>query len=101
MPKKLTITVSNDVYDGLYRHVGPRRIGRFLEELARPHVTSMDLERAYRDAAQDEVAEAVIERAQHLALSERESLRVLELLETPPAPNARLIKAAKAGQTLK
>lgn len=58
MPKKLTITVSDDVYDGLYRHIGPRRIGRFLEELARPHVTSMDLERAYREAALDEVAEA-------------------------------------------
>lgn len=41
-------------------------------------------------------AEAVIEREEHLRLSPRDSLRVLELLENPPAPNARLLAAAKA-----
>ena len=30
------------------------------------------------------------------SLSERDSLRVLELLENPPAPNARLLAAAEA-----
>lgn len=45
-------------------------------------------------------AQAVIERAEHLALSERGSLRILELLENPPSPTNRLIRAAKAGQTL-
>ena len=45
-------------------------------------------------------ARAVVERAEHLALSERDSLRVLDLLENPPAPSERLIRAAKAGQKL-
>ncbi len=41
-------------------------------------------------------AQAVIEAADHLKLSERDSLRVLELLENPPTANARLRAAAKA-----
>lgn len=39
---------------------------------------------------------AVIRDREHLKLSARDSLRVLELLETPPKPNARLRAAAKA-----
>jgi uncharacterized protein (DUF1778 family) len=39
-------------------------------------------------------ARAVIERAERLALSDGDSLKVLDLLENPPAPNARL-RAAK------
>ena len=38
MPKKLTIQVSDEFYDGLQRRIGKRGIGRFLEEIARPHV---------------------------------------------------------------
>ena len=45
-------------------------------------------------------AQAVVDRAERFALSERDSLRVLDLLENPPAPNARLISSAKAGRTL-
>jgi uncharacterized protein (DUF1778 family) len=41
-------------------------------------------------------AEAIIQEAEHLKLSERDSLRVLDLLENPPAPNAKLLTAAKA-----
>jgi uncharacterized protein (DUF1778 family) len=41
-------------------------------------------------------AEAVIGKAEHVALSERDSLRVLALLENPPPPNARLMAAARA-----
>jgi uncharacterized protein (DUF1778 family) len=41
-------------------------------------------------------AEAIIEAADHLKLSERDSLRVLELLENPPAANAKLRAVAKA-----
>ncbi|MGP0061789.1 MAG: hypothetical protein ACLPID_21195 [Beijerinckiaceae bacterium] len=33
-------------------------------------------------------------------LSERDSLRLLDLLENPPAAPARLVRAAKAGFTL-
>jgi len=43
-----------------------------------------------------QAAQAAIERAERLQLSERDSLRVLELLEQPPAPNARLRAAASA-----
>jgi uncharacterized protein (DUF1778 family) len=41
-------------------------------------------------------AEAIIEAADHLQLSELDSLRVLDVLENPPAANARLRRAAKA-----
>jgi uncharacterized protein (DUF1778 family) len=41
-------------------------------------------------------AKAVIEQADHVQLSQRDSLRVLDLLEHPPAPNAKLLAAAKA-----
>jgi hypothetical protein len=57
MTKKLTITVSDEVYEGLYRRVGARRIGKFLESLARPHVVDAELETAYREAAGDEERE--------------------------------------------
>ena len=40
MAKRLTIVVSDEVYDGLHRRVGRGRIGRFLDDLARPHVTA-------------------------------------------------------------
>jgi uncharacterized protein (DUF1778 family) len=38
----------------------------------------------------------VIEEAERIKLSGRDSLRVLELLENPPKPNKRLLAAAKA-----
>lgn len=43
-----------------------------------------------------QAAKAVIEQEDHLQLSERDSLRVLELLENPPAPNAKLMASARA-----
>ncbi len=58
MHKKLTITVDEEVYDGLHRVIGRRHISRFLESLARPHVVGRDLEDAYREMAQDEAREA-------------------------------------------
>ena len=45
-------------------------------------------------------AEAIIEAADHLKLSERDSLMVLELLENPPEANAKLRAAAMAMPTL-
>ena len=41
-------------------------------------------------------AKAVIEGADHVQLSERDSLRVLDLLENPPGPNAKLRASARA-----
>jgi predicted CopG family antitoxin len=58
MQKKLTITVDEKVYDGLYKVVGSRRISRFIEELVRPYVLHRDLEVAYQKMAQDEAREA-------------------------------------------
>jgi uncharacterized protein (DUF1778 family) len=40
-------------------------------------------------------AKAVVEEADHLRLSGRDSLRVLDLLENPPKPNSRMLKAAR------
>ena len=45
-------------------------------------------------------ARAVIENAERLALSERDSLRVLALLENPPAPNERLLRASKVARKI-
>jgi siroheme synthase (precorrin-2 oxidase/ferrochelatase) len=58
MQKKLTITLDERVYEGLHRVVGRRRISRFLESLARPHVVGRDLEAAYRQMAREEAREA-------------------------------------------
>jgi uncharacterized protein (DUF1778 family) len=41
-------------------------------------------------------ARAVVEASDRVRLSERDSLRVLDLLENPPVPNARLRAAARA-----
>ena len=41
-------------------------------------------------------AKAVVEEADHVRLSGRDSLRVLDLLENPPAPNSKLLAAARA-----
>jgi uncharacterized protein (DUF1778 family) len=41
-------------------------------------------------------AKAVVEEADRVQLSGRDSLRVLDLLENPPAPNAKLIAAARS-----
>lgn len=42
-----------------------------------------------------DAARSVIDQAERLQLSERDSLRVLDLLENPPAPNVKLLAAAK------
>lgn len=55
MSKKLTITIDDAVYEGLYRVVGPRRISQFIERLVRPHV--LDLDAAYAEMAEDEARE--------------------------------------------
>ena len=58
MRKKLTITVEEQVYEGLYAVVGRRNISQFINALVRPHVLKPDLEAAYRDMAADEAREA-------------------------------------------
>jgi len=56
--KKLTITVDAEVYDGLHSVVGRRRISRFLNDLARPHVVGQNLSAGYAAMAADEAREA-------------------------------------------
>jgi len=58
MQKKLTITVDEKVYEGLYSIVGRRRISRFIEDLVRPRISQQHLEAAYEQMAQDEKREA-------------------------------------------
>ena len=58
MPKKLTITVDVDVYEGLHTVIGRRRISRFLNDLARPHVVRQNLAAGYAAMAADEAREA-------------------------------------------
>lgn len=43
-----------------------------------------------------QAADAVIDRAERVTLSERDTRLWLDLLDNPPKPNARLIAAAKA-----
>jgi hypothetical protein len=57
MQKKLTITVDEDVYEGLHRTIGPRKISKFVENLVRPHVIRPDLNSAYADMARDKKRE--------------------------------------------
>lgn len=57
MSKKLTITVDDEIYAGLHNVVGRRRISRFLNDLARPHVLQRDLAEGYRAMAADEARE--------------------------------------------
>jgi hypothetical protein len=56
--KKLTITLSDEVFEGLHAKIGPRRISGFLDSLARPHVVDTDLKAGYRAMAADERREA-------------------------------------------
>ncbi len=57
--------------------------------LAQTDMTEFMVRTALREAR------SVIEEHERLKLSKRDSLRVLELLEDPPAPNAKLRKAAR------
>jgi hypothetical protein len=57
MQKKLTITVDEEVYEGLRKTIGPRKISRFVQELVRPHVVRPNLESAYADMSRDKKRE--------------------------------------------
>lgn len=58
MQKKLTITLDQQVYDGLHRVIGRGHISQFIEGLVRPHVLATELEEGYRQMAADEEQEA-------------------------------------------
>jgi len=58
MPKKLTITVDDDVYDELQTIVGRGKIGKFLQDLARSSAVRNQLESGYEAMAADQSREA-------------------------------------------
>jgi predicted CopG family antitoxin len=53
MQKKLTITVNEEVYNGLHKVIGRGRISQFIESLLRPHVLDTNLENEYKKMASD------------------------------------------------
>lgn len=58
MHKRMTITLDEDVYEGLHRTVGRGRISRFIEELVRPYVLEESLDQGYKAMASDHEREA-------------------------------------------
>jgi transcriptional regulator with XRE-family HTH domain len=72
------------------------RLGEALGETAKPS-------RQRRSTGSTRTAQAVagIRKAERLTLAERDSRRVLELLENPPTAPERLVRAAKAGFRLR
>ena len=58
MQRKLTLTIDEDIYNGLKTVIGPRKISRFIQELVRPHVVKTDMYSAYKEMADDTVRES-------------------------------------------
>jgi predicted CopG family antitoxin len=57
MQKKLTITIDEEIYAGLHKTIGRRKISRFVQEIVRPHVIRPNLEAAYAEMAKDKKRE--------------------------------------------
>lgn len=53
MHRKMTITLDEAVYEGLYRTVGRRKMSQFIEDLLRPHVVDASLDAGYQAMAAD------------------------------------------------
>jgi predicted CopG family antitoxin len=53
MQRRMTISIDQAVYEGLVKVIGRRKISRFLENLARPHVVPDELESGYQAMAAD------------------------------------------------
>jgi len=58
MHRRMTITLDEAVYEGLYRMVGQRKMSQFIEDLLRPHVVDTSLDDGYRAMAADKAREA-------------------------------------------
>jgi predicted CopG family antitoxin len=58
MHRRMTITLDDAVYEGLYRTIGKRRMSQFIEDLLRPHVLGATLDDGYRAMAADQEREA-------------------------------------------
>ena len=53
MQKKLTLTIDKDVYEGLHKTVGRRKISKYIEDMVRPHVLQPNLDAEYAEMAKD------------------------------------------------
>jgi predicted CopG family antitoxin len=58
MQKKLTLTIDEEVYEGLHKVIGQRKISRFIEEIVRPHVLKKDMYSGYKEMAADKIRES-------------------------------------------
>lgn len=58
MHKRMTITLDEAVYDGLYRTISKRKMSQFIEDLLRPLVLDTSLDSGYRAMAADQAREA-------------------------------------------
>ncbi len=58
MRRKLTLTIDEEVYNGLREIVGPRKISRFIQESVRPHIFKRDRYAAYKEMAADRERES-------------------------------------------
>lgn len=58
MHRKMTITIDEEVYQGLFKKVGKGKMSQFIEELIRPHVIDSGLEDAYKAMAADQERES-------------------------------------------
>ena len=58
MRRRMTITLDEAVYEGLYRTVGKRHMSQFIEDLLRPHVLDTSLDDGYRAMAADTARES-------------------------------------------
>ena len=68
MHKKITITLDEAVYEGLWRTIGKRKMSQFIEDLLRPLVLGNSLDDGSKAMAQDHGREAeAIEWANALA----------------------------------
>jgi len=57
MHKKMTISLDENVYEGLYRTIGRRHMSQFIEDLLRPHVLDTALDDGYKAMAADQERE--------------------------------------------
>ncbi len=63
MTKRLTITLSDEVYEGLRKRVGRRKISRFIEAIARERLTDSRLPDDWSIASDRQLAAAYSEQA--------------------------------------
>ena len=57
MTRQLTVTLDEDIYEGLHQLAGSDGVGRFIESLVRPRLPVGSLDSAYEQMAADESRE--------------------------------------------